>query len=68
MPVDFLVSRKTNVLVITGPNTGGKTIGLKTIGLASMMAKSGLAFLCMSCIIENSCCLSLFLRFHVLFG
>lgn len=65
MPVDFLVSRKTNVLVITGPNTGGKTIGLKTIGLASMMAKSGLAFLC---IIENSCCLSLFLRFHVLFG
>ncbi|MQL95488.1 hypothetical protein Taro_028158 [Colocasia esculenta] len=42
VPVDFLVSTKTNVLVITGPNTGGKTIGLKTIGLASMMAKSGL--------------------------
>uniref|UniRef100_A0A1D1XPS1 MutS2 protein n=1 Tax=Anthurium amnicola TaxID=1678845 RepID=A0A1D1XPS1_9ARAE len=42
VPVDFLVSTKINVLVITGPNTGGKTIGLKTLGLASMMAKSGL--------------------------
>ncbi|KAB2001017.1 hypothetical protein ES319_D12G271200v1 [Gossypium barbadense] len=42
VPVDFFISQKTRVLVITGPNTGGKTICLKTIGLAAMMAKSGL--------------------------
>ncbi|KAH1262879.1 Endonuclease MutS2 [Glycine max] len=42
VPVDFLVSQKTRVIVITGPNTGGKTICLKTVGLAAMMAKSGL--------------------------
>ncbi|WJX63469.1 hypothetical protein P8452_48350 [Trifolium repens] len=42
VPVDFLVSHKTRVIVITGPNTGGKTICLKTVGLAAMMAKSGL--------------------------
>uniref|UniRef100_A0A6N2LLG8 DNA mismatch repair proteins mutS family domain-containing protein n=2 Tax=Salix viminalis TaxID=40686 RepID=A0A6N2LLG8_SALVM len=42
VPVDFLISHKTRVLTITGPNTGGKTICLKTVGLASMMAKSGL--------------------------
>ncbi|CAJ1970580.1 unnamed protein product [Sphenostylis stenocarpa] len=42
VPVDFLVSKKTRVIVITGPNTGGKTICLKTVGLAAMMAKSGL--------------------------
>ncbi|KAM7267410.1 hypothetical protein ACFE04_009576 [Oxalis oulophora] len=42
VPVDFFIAQKTRVLVITGPNTGGKTIGLKTIGLAAMMAKSGL--------------------------
>ncbi|KAJ6359519.1 hypothetical protein OIU76_001115 [Salix suchowensis] len=42
VPVDFFISHKTRVLTITGPNTGGKTICLKTVGLASMMAKSGL--------------------------
>lgn len=41
VPVDFFVNHKTRVVVITGPNTGGKTICLKTVGLAAMMAKSG---------------------------
>ncbi|XP_022922841.1 uncharacterized protein LOC111430703 isoform X2 [Cucurbita moschata] len=40
--VDFAISHRIRVLVITGPNTGGKTVCLKTIGLAAMMAKSGL--------------------------
>ncbi|KAL3846088.1 hypothetical protein ACJIZ3_003491 [Penstemon smallii] len=42
VPFDIFIAQNTNVLVITGPNTGGKTICLKTIGLAAMMAKSGL--------------------------
>ncbi|XP_042489694.1 endonuclease MutS2 isoform X3 [Macadamia integrifolia] len=42
VPVDFFIANNTRVLVITGPNTGGKTICLKTFGLAAMMAKSGL--------------------------
>ncbi|CAK9324302.1 unnamed protein product [Citrullus colocynthis] len=40
--VDFSISHRIRVLVLTGPNTGGKTVCLKTIGLAAMMAKSGL--------------------------
>ncbi|XP_071705704.1 uncharacterized protein [Rutidosis leptorrhynchoides] len=42
VPVDIFVAQKTRVIVVTGPNTGGKTVFLKTIGLAVMMAKSGL--------------------------
>ncbi|XWS50243.1 hypothetical protein CRYUN_Cryun12cG0071700 [Craigia yunnanensis] len=42
VPIDFFIAQKTRVLIITGPNTGGKTICLKTVGLAAMMAKSGL--------------------------
>ncbi|KZV43123.1 hypothetical protein F511_04515 [Dorcoceras hygrometricum] len=42
IPFDIFVEQNNKVLVITGPNTGGKTICLKTVGLAAMMAKSGL--------------------------
>lgn len=46
VPFDILISQKTRVLIITGPNTGGKTICLKTVGLAAMMAKSGMLNFC----------------------
>ncbi|HOE62835.1 MAG TPA: endonuclease MutS2 [Candidatus Sumerlaeota bacterium] len=43
VPINLRLEHKDRVLVISGPNAGGKTIALKTIGLLAMMAQSGLA-------------------------
>ena len=42
VPIDIMMKEDEKVMIISGPNAGGKTAALKTIGLLSLMAKTGL--------------------------
>jgi DNA mismatch repair protein MutS2 len=51
VPIDLRLSGDFDLMIITGPNTGGKTLALKTAGLAALLVRCGLPFPCA----EGSC-------------
>ncbi len=59
VPIDLAIGGEYSILMITGPNTGGKTVTLKTMGLASLMAYFGLYLPCVEanlCVYDDIFC------------